>query len=84
MLPPVGDDLTVTAHAIYRTLAATAPHAAHVASRGLGGLVWLLLLVVAGVAIWAGRQWGRRAALKHLGTAEFRARWATINRIRKW
>ena len=51
-------------------------------SGGGGGWIGYLLLILVGVLI--GRLWGRWAALKHLGTAEFRNRWATINRIRRW
>ena len=49
-----------------------------------GGVGWLgpLLLILFGVLI--GRLWGRWAGLKHLGKAEFRNRWATINRVRRW
>jgi hypothetical protein len=41
-----------------------------------------IVLVVVGVVI--GRLWGRRAGLKHLGTSEFRSRWTSVRRIRKW
>ena len=57
-------------------LAATTHTASH------AGWLGPLLLILVGVLI--GRFWGRWAALKHLGTAEFRNRWATINRIRRW
>jgi hypothetical protein len=55
--------------------------ATHASSGGAGWLGYLLLILL-GVGL--GRFWGRWAALKHLGTAEFRNRWATIHRIRRW
>ena len=60
------------------------PLAAHAATHTSGGVGWLgpLLLILVGVLI--GRLWGRWAGLKHLGKAEFRNRWATINRVRRW
>jgi hypothetical protein len=41
-----------------------------------------IVLVVIGIVI--GRLWGRRAALKHLGEVEFRSRWGSVRRLRKW
>jgi len=60
------------------------PLAAHAATHTSGGTGWFgpLLLILVGVLI--GRLWGRWAGLKHLGKAEFRNRWATINRVRRW
>lgn len=68
-------------HATYHALAAhvATTHASH----GSGWLVYLLVVVLV-VGVLAGRRWGRRAGLKHLGTSEFRNRWAAINRIRRW
>jgi len=49
-----------------------------------GGHSWVgpLLLILVGVLI--GRLWGRRAGLRHLGEAEFRTRWANIQKVRRW
>ena len=69
-----GDDRRVNHH---EYVLAAATHTS-------GGVGWLgpLLLILVGVLI--GRLWGRWAGLKHLGTAEFRTRWANINRVRRW
>ncbi len=54
----------------------------HANSAG-GGIDWSFVIVfVVGVVV--GRLWGRRAALRHLGEAEFRTRWANVRRIRRF
>ena len=63
------------------TIAAVAH--AHTASHGnSGALIGPIVLILVGIVI--GRAWGRWAALKHLGEAEFRTRWKTINTISRW
>lgn len=41
-----------------------------------------ILLILVGVVI--GRLWGRRAGLKHLGASEFKTRWGSVRKIRKF
>jgi uncharacterized membrane protein YfcA len=53
------------------------------ASSAAGGIDWSLVIVFA-VGVVVGRLWGRRAALRHLGEAEFRTRWANVRRIRRF
>ncbi len=43
-----------------------------------------LLLIGLGVGLLAGRLWGRRAVLRHLGEFEFRNRWRAVKGIRRW
>lgn len=59
-------------------LAAAAAHSSAVSGT--------LILVVVGflVGIVVGANIGRRRALKHLGQAEFAARWKTILGISRW
>jgi hypothetical protein len=49
---------------------------------GAGGLAIYAVVLVVGIAI--GRLWGRRAGLRHLGEAEFRNRWASVQNVRRW
>ena len=49
---------------------------------GAGDLLPYLVVFVIGAIV--GRLWGRRAGLKHLGEAEFRTRWANVQRLRRW
>ena len=51
-------------------------------SSGNGWLGGLLIVLLIGILV--GRRWGRWAGLKHLGTHEFRGRWANINKVRRW
>ena len=46
----------------------------------------LLITLFAGIAIGlvVGTNIGRRRALRHLGAAEFAARWKTIRGISRW
>lgn len=65
------------------------PIAAHVAHHAAShpspatGLLVLILAVALG-SFWAGRTWTRRAALRHLGAAEFATRWAAVRRVSRW
>jgi hypothetical protein len=49
---------------------------------GAGDLLPYLVVLVIGVI--AGRLWGRRAGLRHLGETEFRTRWGNVRRLRRW
>jgi hypothetical protein len=53
------------------------------ASSAAGGFDWSFVIVFL-VGVVAGRWWGRRAGLRHLGEAEFRTRWANVRRIRRF
>jgi hypothetical protein len=60
--------------------------AAHVAqtahASGNGKYIPYLVMLVIGVAI--GRVWGRSAGLKHLGAAEYQARWRNVRSVRRF
>jgi hypothetical protein len=53
------------------------------ASSAGAGIDWSFVVVFL-VGVVVGRLWGRRAALRHLGEAEFRTRWANVRRIRRF
>jgi hypothetical protein len=62
-------------------LAQVATH--HSAGDGDAGLIPVdILLILVGVVI--GRFWGRRTGIKHLGEAEFKSRWSTVRKHKKW
>lgn len=58
--------------------AVTVNHGSHVHA---GGLIWLFIFAVGGIA---GMIYGRIRGLRHLGESEFRTRWGNIRRISRF
>ena len=61
-------------------LASHVAQTAHASSNGK--YIPYLVMLVIGVVI--GRVWGRSAGLKHLGSAEYQARWRNVRSVRRF
>lgn len=62
---------------------AMAAHAAHAASSSNSG-TWVIYAIILVVGFLIGRLTGRRTGLKHLGQAEFNARWRNVRGVHRW
>jgi hypothetical protein len=71
-------------HLLAVVLAQHAPLASAATNQGSGSSMLPLEIILVVIGIIIGRIWGRRAGLKHLGEAEFRARWGLVRRHRRW
>lgn len=67
---------------LHLTAAAHATHAAAPSSHGNNQWIIDVIFLVAGLL--AGRLWGRRTGLKHLGEAEFNTRWRNVRALRRF
>ena len=60
--------------------------AAHLAqtAHASGNAMYIPYLVMLVIGVVIGRVWGRSAGLKHLGSAEYQARWRNVRSVRRF
>jgi hypothetical protein len=67
---------------LHLSTAAAATHAAAAPAHNNG--TWIIDAIIFGGGLLCGRLWGRTAALKHLGQAEFNARLRNVRSVRRF
>jgi hypothetical protein len=67
---------------LHLSTAAGAAHAAAAPAHNNG--TWIIDAIIFGGGLLCGRLWGRKSGLKHLGQAEFNARWRNVRSVRRF